>query len=102
MNVIARKDEEIFTGHPRISKSNRHHGSIKRASHWIYFSVREDAKTARDGWKLGEIEIEYDDEDDDYQEVILEFHFYDTLIKVISYKTNKPNVKNEAYITNYS
>ena len=100
--VIARKNEEIHIGEIKKSVTFRSDPSTLVATQKIYYSYKDDPKIPSDGLELGEIPIEYDHTDYDQQKVIIEFHFYDTLIKVVRYKAHKPYDKVEAYITNYS
>ena len=50
---------------------------------------------------LGSIPAKYDPNDEPNEERTNEFHFYDTLIEVVTYKTKTPNVEQSGYIVNY-
>ena len=100
--VIARKNEEIHTGEIKKSVACRPDPSTLVGTQKIYYSNKDGPKIQSDGLELGTIPIEFDNTDDDRQKVIVEFHFYDTLIKIVNYKANKSDNKVEAYITNYS
>ena len=100
-SVIARKDEEIHTGKTIKIRTMRHGPDSFNANKIILYSDKDDPTIASDGKELGRIEMKYDKTDDDRQESILEFHFSDTLIKVVTFKTGKSNTKQEAYIVDY-
>ena len=65
------------------------------------YSEKDDPTIESDGKESGRIEMKYDKNDDDRQESILEFHFSDTLINVVTFKTGNSNTKREAYIIDY-
>eukprot|EP01084_Bolivina_argentea_P230931 389577_1 len=77
--VIARKNDEIYTGQIKKKKACRPSNTAKTASIWIVWSKMEYAKVETDGHLLGKVTTYFDNEDKDDRMVMTEFHFYDTL-----------------------
>ncbi len=59
-------------------------------------------KIKSDGHLLGQLITNFDNEDEDDMEIIQEFHFDDTLIKAVVYRTKAPQDKEICYVTNFS
>ena len=66
----------------------------------ILFSDMVDPKTASDGISIGQCVLEWDNQNLLDMELVTEFHFYDTIIKIVFYPKNAPYKKQTKYITN--
>eukprot|EP01084_Bolivina_argentea_P006830 12903_1 len=98
--VIARKNYEIYTGQIKKTTTTRPSNTSKRIGTRIMWSKMEYPKIDTDGYLLGKLITHFDNEDKDDMSMIREFHFYDTLIKVVFYRTKAPQDKEICYITN--
>eukprot|EP00483_Globobulimina_turgida_P003392 UN03398 len=100
--VLARKNEEIYTGQIKRFTSCRSSPIHKIISLRIMGSTMEDPKTIADGKELGSVDIYFNNEDEEDMKIETEFHFYSTLIKAVIYRTKAPQDKQIRYITNFS
>eukprot|EP01083_Nonionella_stella_P312689 1119280_1 len=98
--IFAKKNQEICTGQIIRKYSERADPTDKASDKKIMFSEKEYPKIASEGKVLGDIRIEWDEENFDLR-TTTEFHFYDTLIKVVAYPSKDPEKKQTRYITNY-
>eukprot|EP01083_Nonionella_stella_P070750 189443_1 len=98
-DIIARKNEEIQTGQIIRIYTERADPKDQGSEVQIVFSEMEYPKIVSHGKLLGSIDIEWDNETD--MEITSEFHFYDTLIRVVVYPSKQPEKKQTRYITNY-
>ena len=101
MEIMARENQEIWTGQIIVSKSYRRRPTLKSVATGIVWSKMEDPTIKNHCEILGKVNTVFDESDDVSVESILEFHFYDTIIKAVVYKENKPEDKKVHYITNY-
>ena len=67
----------------------------------ILYSDMQDPILVSDGKKLGRVSTEWQDQDESNMEGILEWHFYDTMIKIAQYSKKHPNNRHPQYITNF-
>eukprot|EP01084_Bolivina_argentea_P230932 389578_1 len=98
--VIARKNDEIYTGQIKKTTTSRKRNTAKRVTIPIMWSKMEYPKVETDGHLLGKVTTYFDNEDKDDRHLTTEFHFYDTLIKAVKYRTKAPEDKQIRYITN--
>ena len=101
--AIARKNQEvehnqIFTTESQMFDPNKQHIAIN-----ILCSDIEDPKVKDDGWRIAELRLDINDEDRKIQnlQIITEFHFYDTELKVYTYRSHSPQIKQEIHL-NYN
>ena len=99
--VIARKSEEIYNGKVKISRAYRTKPTQMKAITAIMISDMEYPKIKSDGEEMGTITTEFDNENLENMQITLEFHFAETLIKVVTYQTAAPQKKQTRFITNY-
>eukprot|EP01083_Nonionella_stella_P312685 1119270_1 len=97
--IFARQNKEIHTGQIITKHGRRQNLEDEATEIQILFSEMECPKVLSDGKVLGSIRIEWDNETD--VEGTCEFHFYDTLIRVVVYPSKQPEKKQTRYITNY-
>ena len=99
--IMAYKGQEIFTGDIIKNKGARLSCTTKSVSTRIMVSKMEDPKVKDDGTILGMIKNAFPDNNKDDMHVMLEFHFYCTIIKAVTYRLKEPEKKETKYITNY-
>ena len=99
--TIAQKDEEIKLEQIKTTNSFRNGVNHDALATIIMVSDKVNPCTICDGIKLGSIITRYDQNDGVHEKSTTEFHFYDTLIRVVTYKDRAPNDKQIAYIANY-
>merc|ERR1719474_244039 len=96
--VMARKNEEIQSGEVRISNGVRPSSKVARTTKRIMYSAMENPKVKSDGTVMGTITTTWKVGDKSDMEVILEFHFAETLIKAIVYRKAEPEKRKIRYI----
>ena len=97
--VLARKGEEIYAGQIKEGISARAKPSKMRTTQEIYYSHMVEPKVRSDGISIGKCILDWDDQNPLNMEMKTEFHFYDTIIKVVCYPTNAPYKKQTKHIT---
>ena len=75
----------------------RHNAQSTRTTVTILCSDMRDPKVRSDGKEIGKVTVEFDEEDDQ-EEVGIEFHFWDTVIKVFAYSVATPDIRKELHI----
>ena len=99
------KHDEIFTTESTMFDPNASSISIN-----ILCSDKEDPKIKDDGWRIAELKLDVNNDNNnnnnnngDKQDtkIIVEFHFYDTQLKVFAYRRNCAHLKKEIEL-NYS
>ena len=95
---LAHRNEEIQSGQVKTQRSIRPNALTKLTTPSIMMSEMENPLIISDGKELGSFNTTYDENDKADEESTTEFHFYDTLIKIVEYKTRKPNDKQVGYI----
>ena len=99
--IIAKKNEEIYTGEIRKNIGYRPGGCSYKVYTKVIYSEMEDPKCVSDGVILGVVTTTYNEHDSEHEEGIVEFHFYDTMIKTVVYNRRSPHLKQTHYISNY-
>ena len=99
--IMARKGQEIYTGQIVRSLGYRGSPSERNVDVTVAASQAKDPKVINDGWELGVIATKFPNNDEDDMCQILEFHFYETVIKAVVYREKDPNDKQQHYIINY-
>ena len=96
-SIIVPKNKEVATG--AVFETHSYRSSPKKmdVKTLIYYSDKEQPMIRSDGHRLGTITSKFDTEDENDVRISLEFHFYDTLIHVVSYQTNTPENKRSGY-----
>ena len=92
--VYARKKETIISGQIVERTYNRVPIDAKRIKIRIFYSVVSDPTVTTTAEHLADLVIKCDDKMKG-TEVVVEFHFYDTLIKVYSYPKEEPDKKKQ-------
>ena len=95
---MAKKGQTIHTGEIIKCIGERQTPKQERVVTHIMVSTIEDPKVFADGKELGQIETVFPNEDEDDMRVVLEFHFYATVIKAVKYRTKEPNKRQTIYI----
>ena len=98
-HALARKNEEIRTGEIRESTGERVDPQAKFSAKSLMWSKLENPKVCTDGMLLGDILVEYPNNDEDDMQSTLEFHFAETVIKAVVYRNKDPDKKQIRYIT---
>merc|ERR1712113_254308 len=92
--IYARKKETITSGQIIEKTYNRVPIDAKRIKIKIFYSVVSDPTVTTTAEPLADLVIHCDDKMKGNQ-VVVEFHFYDTLIKVYSYPKDEPDKKRQ-------
>ena len=100
-SVLARKNEEIHTGQIRKAVGHRIKPTQSKVSVRIVWSKMEDPKTKSDSLRLGEVVVDFPNEDENDMQSTLEFHFAETVIKAVVYRNKEPGNKQIRYINNW-
>merc|ERR1719474_1921599 len=98
--VMARRHEEIQTGQIKVSSGSRPNSKTEATRTKIMYSSMTDPKIQSDGMMPGSIRTTWEVGDKSDMEVVLEFHFAETLIKAVQYKKKDPEKKEIRYIQN--
>ena len=98
---IARQNEEIQSGEIKKEITIRAGKESKSDSTLVVISEKENPLIQSDTRALGLFRRTYDEKDAWNEQTTTEFHFYDTLIKIVTYKTSSPDDKQTGYIVNY-
>ena len=99
--VLASKNEEIHTGEIRKAIGERSKPTQSKVSIKIVWSEMEDPKLKSESERLGQIVIDFPNEDENDMCSTLEFHFAETVIKAVVYRNNEPEKKQIRYINNW-
>ena len=84
--VLAAKHREITTNEIIQYRVYRRDVNQMIVTLPILFSYKKNPKIFSDGEVLGKIEVEFKDNNPNDMAIIIEFHFYDELIKVYAYR----------------
>ena len=95
--IMARKNQEIEMNNVVTETSFRTNADKMEVKSQVLCSDMENPKTVEDGQELAEYTVIFDNKKD--MEIIDEFHFYDTMLKVYSYTKNKPNQKTQVQLS---
>ena len=96
-DIFVAKGDEIKFGDVVKGKQHRHNAQSTHTTVTILCSDMEDPKIRNDGKEIAKVRVDFDEEDDQ-EEVGIEFHFWDTVIKVFAYAVATPNIRKELHI----
>eukprot|EP01084_Bolivina_argentea_P032197 59555_1 len=95
LSVMVKKNQEVVTDEVIKKRFSRVGALQKRMEISIISSDKQDAKVESDGVKMATCTFQFDENDKPSAEIAVEFHFYDTVLKVIGYRESNPNDKQE-------